>query len=229
MRILVECGPDRVRELMEWGTKFSTRHDETGGEVLELGREGGHSYNRIVHATDLTGREVENALLKKIAMIKNITIYENHTVVDLLTEHQLQIRPSGAAPHTSGGITCYGAYILENATGDVHVFNSKITCIAAGGAGQVYLHTTNPDIATGDGIAMAYRAGALIADMEFMQFHPTTLYIENQRGRSFLISEAVRGEGAILLNAAGERFMENEHPLKDLAPRTSWRARSTAS
>ncbi|HSV96451.1 MAG TPA: L-aspartate oxidase [Spirochaetota bacterium] len=212
VEILVSNGPDRVRELMEWGTRFSTVRDSSGSEVLDLGREGGHSRNRIVHATDLTGREIEMALLERIAENPRITVFEDHTAVDLLTEHQLQREPID-------GVSCYGAYIIENSTGDVHVFNAAVTILASGGAGQVYQHTTNPEIATGDGIAMAYRAGALIADMEFMQFHPTTLYVENQQGRSFLISEAVRGEGAVLLNARGERFMEHVHPLRDLAPR----------
>jgi len=212
VEILVSNGPERVRELMEWGTRFSTVRDSSGSEVLDLGREGGHSRNRIVHATDLTGREIEMALLERIAENPRITVFEDHTAVDLLTEHQLQRGPAE-------GVSCYGAYIIENSTGDVHVFNAAITVLASGGAGQVYQHTTNPEIATGDGIAMAYRAGALIADMEFIQFHPTTLYVENQQGRSFLISEAVRGEGAILLNARGERFMENVHPLRELAPR----------
>ena len=212
VEVLVANGPERVRELMEWGTRFSTVRDSSGNEVLDLGREGGHSRNRIVHATDLTGREIEMALLERIAENPRITVFEDHTAVDLLTEHQLQREAPGA-------ICCYGAYIIENSTGVVHTFNAAITLLASGGAGQVYQHTTNPEIATGDGIAMAYRAGALIADMEFIQFHPTALYVKNQQGRSFLISEAVRGEGAILLNARGERFMENVHPLKELAPR----------
>ncbi len=186
--------------------------DEAGRDTFDLGREGGHSRNRIVHATDLTGREIERALLSKIASMERIRLFESHTVVDLLTEHQLQRSKDGRA-------TCYGAYILENETGSVHVFTSSITFLATGGAGQVYLHTTNPEIATGDGIAAAYRAGALIADMEFIQFHPTTLCVEGQQGRSFLISEAVRGEGAHLLNKSGERFMERIHPQKELAPR----------
>ncbi len=220
VEVLVKSGPERIRELMAWGARFSTRTDEKGKEVLDLGREGGHSHNRIVHATDLTGAEVERALLARIAEINSIRIFEDHTAIDLLTEHQLGSLPSSDQGAPIGDdITCYGAYILENATGVVHVFNAKITLLATGGAGQVYLHTTNPDIATADGTVMAYRAGALVADMEFIQFHPTALYREKQAGRLFLISEAVRGEGAILLNMKGERFMEREHPMKELAPR----------
>ncbi len=216
--LLVRDGPERIRELMDWGTRFSTRTDQEGREILDLGREGGHSQNRIVHARDLTGAEVERALLNKIASLENIRIFEDHTAVDLLTEHQLRFtHPNKISKNQK--TTCYGAYILENATGVVHLFNAKITMLASGGVGHVYLHTTNPDIATGDGIAMASRAGALIADMEFIQFHPTALYTEKQEGRSFLISEAVRGEGAILLNSRGEHFMEGVHPMKDLAPR----------
>ncbi len=155
-------------------------------------------------------------MLEKISTLKNIHIFENHTAVDLLTEHQLHILNRQKAKNP---ITCYGAYILENSTGAVHIFNSKITLLATGGVGQVYLHTTNPDIATGDGIAMAYRAGALIADMEFYQFHPTSLYSKKHEGNAFLISEAVRGEGGILINSKNKKIMEGIHPLKDLAPR----------
>ncbi|MBP7735007.1 MAG: L-aspartate oxidase [Spirochaetes bacterium] len=213
IEILVRSGPERIRELMEWGTQFSEK-DGPGGTILDLGREGGHSKNRIVHAQDLTGQEVERALLQKVSEIKNIQLFEDHTGVDLLTEHQLKVKPSKRA-----AIHCYGAYILDNTTGMVNTFNAKMTLLATGGVGQVYLHTTNPEIATGDGIAMAYRAGALIADMEFIQFHPTALYSTKQSGPCFLISEAVRGEGAILVNRRGERFMEQIHPLRDLAPR----------
>ena len=220
VEILVDNGPERIRELIEWGAKFSTRVDDKGNEILDLGREGGHSHNRIVHAKDLTGAEIERALLNKISGLKNITIFEDHTAVDLLTEHQLGFHTGGSGGNAGGEpVTCYGAYILENATGVVHTFNAGITLLATGGVGQVYLHTTNPEIATGDGTAMAYRAGALIADMEFIQFHPTSLYCENQEGRSFLISEAVRGEGALLMNMNGGRFMETVHPMKELAPR----------
>jgi L-aspartate oxidase len=212
--LLVRSGPERIRELMEWGTQFSEKSKPGGGNVLDLGREGGHSMNRIVHARDLTGKEVERALLKKVSEIKNIQLFEDHTGVDILTEHQLQLKNK-----RRNRIHCYGAYILDNTTGMVNTFNAKMTLLATGGVGQVYLHTTNPDIATGDGIAMAYRAGALIADMEFIQFHPTALFSPKAVGSCFLISEAVRGEGAILVNTRGERFMERVHPLKDLAPR----------
>jgi L-aspartate oxidase len=215
--ILVKEGPERINELIEWGTRFSYIKNNDGKNILDLGREGGHSYNRIVHSKDLTGKEIENALLKKISDIKNIRVFENHTAIDLLTEHQLYMDSSDKNPEKP--ITCYGAYILENSTGAVHTFNSLITFLATGGTGQVYLHTTNPDIATGDGIAMAYRAGAMITDMEFFQFHPTSLYTDKKVERSFLISEAVRGEGGILINSKGRAFMGKVHPLKDLAPR----------
>ncbi len=214
VELLVRSGPERIRELIEWGTHFSEKTLPGGERVLDLGREGGHSTNRIVHAKDLTGEEVERALLLKVSTIKNIRLFEDHTAVDLLTEHQL-----GKGRKKRGRVTCYGAYILANTSGVVHTFNAKMTLLASGGVGQVYLHTTNPEIATGDGIAMAYRAGALIADMEFIQFHPTSLYNPKSVGPSFLISEAVRGEGGVLLNWKGERFMEQIHPLKELAPR----------
>ena len=213
VELLVRSGPDRIRELVEWGTRFSERTLAGGRRVLDLGREGGHSSNRIVHARDLTGQEVEKALLMKVSSIDNIRVFEDHTAVDLLTEHQLPGRKKGRAVH------CYGAYILDNTRGVVGTFNAKMTLLATGGVGQVYLHTTNPEIATGDGIAMAYRAGTLIADMKFTQFHPTALYSPQSSGPSFLISEAVRGEGGILLNTRGERFMDKVHPLKELAPR----------
>jgi L-aspartate oxidase len=205
--IIVHEGPGRIMKLVEWGARFS--HDSSNR--FELGREGGHSKNRIVHAHDLTGREVERALISKISQIPDIRLYEDHTAIDLLTGHQLNDEKN----HN----TCFGAYVLDNATNEVLSFTARITMIASGGAGRVYLHTTNPEIATGDGIAMAYRSGAQIADMEFMQFHPTAFYDPSAEGRSFLISEAVRGEGAVLRNRKGERFMEGVHPLKDLAPR----------
>ena len=205
--ITVREGPAIVRQLIEWGVRFT--QDDSGN--LSLGREGGHSRNRIVHATDLTGAEIERALLAAVEAHPRARIYENHAAVDLITEHHLP----GAQP--SRRSTCWGAYVLDSKAGRVHRFLARTTVLATGGAGQIWRHTTNPDIATGDGIAMAYRAGARVGNLEFMQFHPTTLY--HPRERSFLISEAVRGHGAILVNEAGERFMEGVHPLKDLAPR----------
>ena len=208
--ILTKSGPERINELIGWGVRFTYKEDGNSRK-LDLGREGGHTKNRIVHAMDFTGREVERALLAEIEKNANIKIFENHTLVDLLTEHQL-----GESPQEP---SCFGAYILQNETGDVHRFISGNTFISTGGAGCVYLHTTNPSIATGDGIASAYRAGALVGDLEFMQFHPTSFYKKDNEERSLLISEAVRGEGAHLFNSKGERFMENIHPMKELAPR----------
>jgi L-aspartate oxidase len=213
LEVMVNSGPERINELVRWGTRFSHKDETDKTSGLDLGKEGGHTHKRVAHAMDLTGREIEQSLLNRISEIDTIKIFEDHTAVDLLTEHQLQQERS------SPGINCYGAYILDNLTGEVNTFNSHITLLATGGVGQVYLHTTNPDIATGDGIAMAYRAGALIGDMEFIQFHPTSLYVKKKEGRSFLISEAVRGEGGILLNSSGEKIMEKVHPMKDLAPR----------
>jgi len=205
--LTVREGPRIVRQLMEWGVQFT--RDEAGN--LALGREGGHSHSRIVHAHDLTGAEIERALLAAVERHPNVRIYENHVAVDLITEHHLpEARPTRR-------ITCWGAYVLDVPTGEVSRFLARTTVLATGGAGQIWAHTTNPDIATGDGIAMAYRAGARVGNLEFMQFHPTTLY--HPRERSFLISEAVRGFGGVLVDGKGERFMEGVHPLKSLAPR----------
>lgn len=209
VRVLVTEGPDRVLDLIELGARFTT--DRKG--QLHLGREGGHATNRIVHAKDLTGREIERALLAAVAAHPNISVLEDHFAIELLTDHHLKRK------RRSKEITCYGAYILHEPSGKVEVITaSRAVMLATGGAGQVYLHTTNPAIATGDGIAMAYRAGATVANMEFVQFHPTTLY--SPHARSFLISEAVRGAGGILKNLAGERFMEQyDSDRLELAPR----------
>ncbi|MCX7727591.1 MAG: FAD-binding protein, partial [Chitinispirillaceae bacterium] len=208
VRILVEEGPSRIKELLEWGANFSISREKTNPYGLHLAKEGGHSASRIVHAKDLTGREVENVLLRKAKSIKNISILEHHCAIDLITEHHISGRESK---------TCFGVYVLDSKSNRIFPILSKITCLATGGAGRIYLHTTNPSIATGDGIAMAYRAGASIANMEFIQFHPTTLFHED--ADSFLISEALRGYGAILCRADGTPFMENYHPLGSLAPR----------
>ncbi|MCX6639127.1 MAG: L-aspartate oxidase [bacterium] len=203
---VVKDGPACIQQLMRWGVHFSKK-DEDADKHLALGREGGHSHDRIVHASDRTGAEVENALLEQIKNHPNIRIFPNHAAVELI----LTQNPTSSARH------CIGAYILDAETREVHVFAAKITLLATGGCGHIYLHTTNPEIATGDGIAMAYRAGAVVANLEFMQFHPTTLY--HPEAKSFLISEAVRGFGAILRTCSGAAFMKKYHPLGELAPR----------
>ena len=216
VREVVRRGPDCVRELAELGARFTRE-----GPAFELGREGGHSQRRIVHAGDLTGREIERALLSAAARHANITLLENHFAVDLLLESQLSPR-SRQATKSRGGTgrakdAVWGAYVLERTNGTIRPFRARATVLATGGSGKVYLYTTNPDIATGDGVAMAWRAGAPVANLEFVQFHPTCLY--HPRAKSFLISEAVRGEGAVLVSLDGERFMAKVHPLADLAPR----------
>ena len=211
VRILVSEGPQRIEELIKCGTHFSTSRMSRAPHHLDLGREGGHSMNRIVHTRDLTGHDVEEALLKELRTMRSVTMYENHCGVELITNHQVRRQASGDKNR------CYGAYVLDTIKRAIFSVQSKITCLSTGGCGRVYLHTTNPEIATGDGIAMAYRAGAIIENMEFIQFHPTTLY--HERGNSFLISEALRGFGAVLKDSRGVEFMNRYHPMKSLAPR----------
>jgi L-aspartate oxidase len=209
VRTIVEEGPARIQELIELGMKFSERHDpHNGRHQLDLGKEGGHSRRRILHAKDVTGREIERALLDAVSRQPNIEVFENYFGIDLITSQKLGY---------VGENRCLGVYVLDKNTGRVFAFVAPVTLLATGGCGKVYLYTTNPDIATGDGVAMAYRAGAAIANMEFIQFHPTCLY--HPTAKSFLISEAVRGEGGVLKTIAGEEFMDNFHPLKSLAPR----------
>jgi L-aspartate oxidase len=205
VRMVVEEGPQTIRNLIDWGVKFTTK-----GSSYDLTREGGHSARRILHAEDITGREIQRALVEAARNHRNITIYEHHIAIDLITSAKVCNLP----PCDN---RCLGAYVLDIKGKVVKTFSSQITLLASGGAGKVYLYTCNPDIASGDGVAMAYRAGATIANMEFMQFHPTTLF--HPQGKSFLISEAVRGEGAILRRRDGTAFMEKYHKLKDLAPR----------
>jgi L-aspartate oxidase len=210
VRTIIREGPARIAELMELGMKFSEREvpSAPGMRELDLGREGGHSKRRILHAQDVTGREVERALLTAAAAQPNIKVFEDHVAIDLITSQKLG-RP--------GPNRCAGAHVLDKKTGAVETFSAPVVLLATGGCGKVYLYTTNPDIATGDGVAMAYRAGAAVANMEFIQFHPTCLY--HPRAKSFLISEAVRGEGGILKTVNGVEFMDGQHPLKSLAPR----------
>ncbi len=210
VRKIVSEGPERINELIEIGTKFS----KNNGELL-LGKEGGHSRNRIIHAKDLTGKEVERALLSKISKNKKIKIFEYYFAIDLLTYKNLKKKNGNRNK-------CYGIYALNVKTGRVEKIISRKTIIATGGAGQVYLHTTNPAIATGDGIAMGFRAGCEIANMEFIQFHPTSFYdaaIDENSSQVFLISEAVRGAGAVLKTRAGREFMQKYDKRKSLAPR----------
>lgn len=207
VNVLVQEGPTRVQELLEIGVPFSK--DSAGN--LDLGLEGGHRKNRIVHAFDRTGREVERTLLSTVKADPNIKLMEHHACVDLITQHHF-------SPNSSNKpIQCYGAYVYNQINGEIFPILAKKIILCTGGAGQVYMHTTNPDIATGDGVACAYRAGAIIQNMEFYQFHPTSLFHEH--GESFLISEAVRGKGGILKRMNGESFMKKYHPMADLAPR----------
>jgi len=210
VRTIVEEGPARIAELIALGMKFSESDapGEDGGKQLDLGREGGHSERRILHAQDVTGREIERALLNAVSKQPNIQIFENHIAIDLITSQKLGY---------VGENRCLGAYVFDKKGNRVWTFAAPVTVLATGGCGKVYLYTTNPDIATGDGVAMAFRAGAGIANMEFVQFHPTCLY--HPKAKSFLISEAVRGEGGVLKSLDGREFMETVHPLKSLAPR----------
>ncbi len=207
VRTIVEEGPARIAELIEFGMRFTER-EHNGAKELDLGREGGHSKRRILHAKDVTGREIERALLAAVAAQPNIQIFENHFTIDLITTKKLGLKKANR---------CIGAYVLDKKANRVETFAARTVLLATGGCGKVYLYTTNPDIATGDGVAMAYRAGAAIANMEFIQFHPTCLY--HPKAKSFLISEAVRGEGGILKDVNGVAFMDKYHPLKSLAPR----------
>lgn len=214
VEMVVKNGPDRIRELINLGVKFNTSPDNSNGQSLDLGREGGHSEKRIVHAQDMTGREVENVLVQHAMNHKNITIYENHIAIDLITCSTRMKRGLITTTHED---FCCGAYVLDRESDQVKTFSAAITLLATGGAGKVYIYTSNPDIATGDGIAMGYRAGSTVANLEFVQFHPTCLF--HPDAKNFLISEAVRGEGAFLIDSAGKRFMEKYSPLNELACR----------
>ncbi len=208
VKMVVHEGPDVVRELLDWGAQFSSKDG-----MLDLGREGGHSRNRIVHAADRTGKEIEQTLLTAIDDHPNIRIFEHHFALELITEHHLGRKVT----RRESDISCYGAYVFNTRSDKVEAICAKATLIATGGVGEAYLHSTNPSIATGDGIAMAYRAKARVANMEFMQFHPTSLNIPE--ASSFLISEAVRGKGGILRDRNGKAFMKDYDERAELAPR----------
>lgn len=197
VEFVISRGPAMIEELCRLGVRFSA----TAESGFSLGLEGGHSKRRVLHAGDLTGREIERALLAAIRAHPNIRVYEHRAAIDLIRH----------------GDACVGAYALDTLSNTVDTHLAKVTILATGGAGKVYLYTSNPDIATGDGMAMAKRAGSALVNMEFVQFHPTCLY--HPKAKSFLISEAIRGEGAILKTVEGQRFMQEVHPLKELAPR----------
>jgi len=211
VEIVVKEGPARVAEIIEWGATF----DKDAEGDYKLGMEGGHSEFRILHYKDVTGKEIERALLDAVQRAPNIELIKHCFVVDIITQHHLGFLVTKATPD----VRCYGVYVLNAQSNRIEKILSKITLLAAGGNGQVYRTTTNPSIATGDGVAMVYRAKGRIENMEFIQFHPTALYEAGKRGQAFLITEAVRGDGGILRNIKGEAFMERYDPREDLAPR----------
>ena len=207
VRTVVTEGPARIQELVGLGLQFDER-EVSGHREFDLGREGGHSKRRVLHVQDVTGKEIEDSLLRELARQPEVDLLENHMAVDLITAAKL-----GFAAEDR----CLGAYVFDEITGHVETIRSDQIILATGGCGKVYLYTTNPDIATGDGVAMAWRAGATIANMEFIQFHPTCLF--HPKAKSFLVSEAVRGEGGVLRNHRGEDFMRRYDPRGSLAPR----------
>ena len=210
VRTILQEGPARIAELIELGTRFDEGIDPAHPErrSLDLTREGGHSRRRVLHAKDATGAEIERSLLKAVAAEPNIQVFENHFAVDLITTRKMGV---------TGPDRCVGVYVLDRASQQVETFSAPTVILATGGCGKVYLYTTNPDIATGDGVAMAYRAGAGVANMEFIQFHPTCLF--HPKAKSFLITEAMRGEGGLLRGGDGQRFMDRYDPRAELAPR----------
>ncbi len=206
---VVRTGPERIEDLLELGVGFNQGADPNS---FDLGREGGHSRNRILHAQDMTGKAVEQVLMAAAESDPNIVIFENYLVLDLVVQHQSMKTGSADLYHRD---MCRGAYVLDIAAEKIHAFVANAVLLCTGGAGKVYLYTSNPDVATGDGLAIAYRAGAKLANLEFVQFHPTCLY--HPAAKNFLISEAVRGEGGRLIDRRGRTFMEKYHSLKDLA------------
>jgi len=208
VEMVVREGPERIEELIALGMSFDLREAPDGHVELDLGREGGHSKRRILHAHDFTGLEIEKTLIAAVEKHPSIRVLEDHMGVDLITTGKLGYASEDRV---------VGLYVLEEKSGQVLTLRSDRIILATGGCGKVYLYTTNPDIASGDGVAMAWRAGAAVSNMEFVQFHPTCLF--HPEAKSFLISEAVRGEGGVLVDGAGRPFMDRYHPLKSLAPR----------
>lgn len=210
VELVVRHAPRLIGDLIAWGTRF----DKTPDGRFELNREGGHTEHRILHHEDLTGAEIERALIASVHSHPNITVLEHHFAIDLLTQHHLG---EFVTRHTRG-LACFGAYVLNERTNEIETMLAKFTIVATGGCGNIYSTTSNPIVATGDGIAMCHRAKALTENMEFIQFHPTTLYNPGEKP-NFLITEAMRGFGAILRLQSGEEFMDKYHPMKSLAPR----------
>jgi len=210
VELVVREGPERLEEIIEWGVEF----DQDASGNLALGKEGGHTAKRIIHYKDVTGLQIEKSLLHQVNSLQNITLLPHHFSIDLITEHHFKEKISQPKP----GISCYGAYVMDQHTAKIEKYVSKVTLLATGGSGQVYRTTTNPLIATGDGVAMAYRAMAKVKDMEFVQFHPTAFYAQDDNP-SFLITEAIRGHGAYLRTKDGERFMFKYDDRGELASR----------
>ena len=208
---VVKNAPTGIRRLVEWGVNFDCKEDGT----FDLHREGGHSEFRILHHADDSGFEIQRGLIEAVRSHPYIKVFENHFAVEIITQHHLGIEVTRRTPD----ITCYGAYILDPDTGKVDTFLSKVTLLATGGIGAIYSTTTNPNIATGDGIAMAYRAKATVKDMEFVQFHPTALFHPGETHPAYLITEAMRGYGGILRLPNGEEFMQKYDKRLSLAPR----------
>lgn len=211
VEIVVKEGPERVKEIINWGARF----DKTIEGEYDLGREGGHSENRILHYKDITGWEIQRTLNEKVKQYTNIEFYEHYFAIDIITQHHLGRNVTRLSPNNE----CYGAYVFNKLSKEIETMLAKVTVLATGGAGQVYKSTTNPVIATGDGIAMVYRAKGRVSNMEFMQFHPTSLYNPAGDNPSFLVSEAVRGFGGILKTKDGKEFMQLYDPRQSLAPR----------
>jgi L-aspartate oxidase len=208
--VVVKEGPDRIRELIELGVHFSLKRENgAAGVDYDLGLEGGHSHRRVLHAADRTGQEIVRGLAAAVRKNGNIDVLENHFAIDLLIDEKFG--------YAAGRPQCWGAYVLDTESGNVTAFTARATLLATGGTGKVYLYTSNPDVASGDGIAMGWRAGCRVADMEFIQFHPTCLY--HPEAKSFLVTEAMRGEGAVLRTPDGKAFMKDYDARAELAPR----------